>query len=979
MRLSSESLSTYGVTLPGIRSLGLPATQARHRNPHIHARLFVDCALQAPTALENHAWHLHQRAKTSSGLCPPAAIGATHLMYLSPEDASRRSRLGHSCSRGARQCCFRESYLHVQSLCAGCPRDLCANHMLLHHHILHLCLGVAPRPITTLSPAGSFTRAVVLLSIRGSGAHSLHTCTSNPGPEDASRTMRTLIQQWLHDHALDSLARSGTANTHPCTPVVKASCMDHDPHECKFHTCALQAVALDADHLSASDQGGTLHCHPHPALIVEKVHVWTTFHPSWHDPQRATMHTAHVVTPSLSQVSREVASTLPEKALRNTHAGQWLYLTLAGAVMYLPARPEGATEPDLPYWNLLREGSHQLDMSEPIPLRRSVQQPILQVERNNAILPTCLGPTVHAAMYTSTITCRELGCTQLHMFLHRSCSNTSGNRLARLVISGACTRTVMHPIIHHIMTNHSGHPPRAIPDCNSSHLPGALTMTKRTSSRQKSQKQRAREARRPSRHERLGLPKPPPRHTTHRPPAATPQPPPPTLLGRVTHPTRQPPPPPPPPNRAPRDGTTKPHLHTAAAHDRRPRTPPPARREQCERTHSVGARHRPPLTSPTPTEHMPNIVNITTVPLRSAQPLAAVDDSTTEYSSDTSDDSSNHTTLTPLPCEVSRPCPAGLPTMPASVHPLMYPPKYSGTHQLDQPCTRSLCLNRDHCICTAPVREGLFSTLLCIQIWHLYGRTTAFFGCFLSSFEWRVWPHRPVGQWSVTRVIPGTYRRRWRRLKNAPGCHRRTHAFKGLACLGCSIHVLSHFSPKHSWNLLGLLLYFLTVVLMRQWFVAQRLRPWPLLFPSPPRREPTLSSRSLQGLPLPQICPWQPRHDQPIAHVCTPPRYHPPGLSLYAPSPSATQIYPAALLHIRRNLHWTGRPGPKSGDGPDRYEPVRASTHPGPWREGCVDVPLDAEVQPTSSFALPRTTGEGQGLASANTITPLHMYTLLFD
>ena len=350
MRLSSESLSTYDVTLPGIRSLGTPATQARYRNPHIHARLFVDCALQATAALENRAWNLHQRAKTSSGLCPPAAIGANHILYLSPEGASRRSRLSHSCNSGARQCCFRASYLHVQSLCAGCPRDSCANHML-HHHILHLCLGVASRPMTTFSPAGSFARAVVLPSIRSSGAHSQHTCTSNPSPEDASRTMRTSIQQWLHGHALDSLARSGTASTHPYTPVVKARCTDHGPHECKFHACALQAVAIDEDHFSDSDQGGTLHCHPHLALTVENVHIWAAFHPSWHDPQRAKLSTARVGTPFLSQVSREVASALQGKALRNTHAGPWLYLTLDGEVMYLPARPEGASDLDLPYWH----------------------------------------------------------------------------------------------------------------------------------------------------------------------------------------------------------------------------------------------------------------------------------------------------------------------------------------------------------------------------------------------------------------------------------------------------------------------------------------------------------------------------------------------------------------------------------------------------------------------------------------------------
>ena len=162
-------------------------------------------------------------------------------------------------------------------------------------------------------------------------------------------------------------------------------------------------------------------------------------------------------------------------------------------------------------------------------------------------------------------------------------------------------------------------------------------------------------------------------------------------------------------------------------------------------------------------------------------------------------------------------------------------------------------------------------------------------------------------------VRPGTYRRRWRRLKNEPGCHRRSHAFKGLACFGCSMRILSHFSPQHSWNLLGLLLYFLTVVLMRQWFAAQRLRPWHLPFPSPLPRAPTLSSKRPQGLPLPRICPWQTRLNQSIAYVCIPPRYRPPGLSLYAPSPSATQTYPAALLHIRPNLHWTGRPGPKSG------------------------------------------------------------------
>ena len=439
-------------------------------------------------------------------------------------------------------------------------------------------------------------------------------------------------------------------------------------------------------------------------------------------------------------------------------------------------------------------------------------------------------------------------------------------------------------------------------------------MTKWASSRQKSQKQRAKEARRPSRHERLGLPKPPPRHTAHLSQTPTSPPPPPPLLCRGTCPARQPPPPPPPPNRDPRADTTKTHHHATTANDRKldrkPRTPPPARRE---RTPSARTQHRPPPTSPTTTDQKPDIVTITTVPFRSDQPLAAVDDTATEYSLDSSDDSSDHATLTPLPREVSRPCPARLPTMPVSVHRLMYPPTHPGTHQLDQPCTQSLCLNHDHCIRRALAVEGLLLALLCVQIWHLYCRTTAFFGCFLSSFAWLVWPRRPVGQWSVTRVIPGTYRRRWRRLKNEPGCHRMSHAFRGLAFFGCSMRILSHFSPHHSWNLLGLLLYFLTIASMRQWFAAQRVRPWHLLFPSPLPGAPTPSGQHPQGLPLPRIYAWQTRLNQSIAYLCIPPRYRPPGLSLYAPSLSATQTYPAALLHIHRNLHWTGRPGPKSG------------------------------------------------------------------
>ena len=851
MCFSSESLAAYAVVLPGISNSGPPDIQAKHRSPHIHTRLFVDCALQAMTALENHAWHLRQRASTSSGLCPPIATGTTHEMRPSPEDASRRLGLSHSYSGDERPCCCcQEGSLHAESLFAGCTRDLLENHMLLPH-VSHLCLGVAPRPIITiLSPARTFTRAATLLNIQGSGAHSQHTCTLDPGLEDASRTMLAMIQQWLHAYASDSLVWTGTANNHPCTPILKTNCTTPDPPEFKSHTSALQAVADEEGPFSTSD-----------------------------------------------------------------HAVQLLYLTLEGVVMCLPTRPEGATALDLPYWNLVCEGSHQMEMREPTPLRRTVQPPKSSAERNNAIMLTSLGSAVHTDMYASISTCCELSCMQLYMFLQRSCSHTFGNKLACLVFARECTHTLMHPIIHHVLTHHSDHPPRAIPACSLSHLSGPLTMTKWTPSRQKSQKQRAREARRPSRHERLGLPKPPPRHTMHHPPAAALQPTPPPLLSRIAHPTRQPPPPPPPPNRASRDGTTQPHQHTTTAPHRRPRTPPPARREKHERTQNIGAQHRPPLTSPPTTEHMPENVTITTMPLRSALPLGAVDDSATEYSSDMSDDSSDLTTLTPLPREVSRPCPAGLPNMNASAHPLIYPPHCSGAHQMDQPCTRRSCLNRDHCACTVLAWEGLLLTLLCIQMWHLHGRTTAFFGCFLSSFEWRVWTHRTSGQWTVTRVIPGTYRRRWRRLKTAPGCHCSALAFTDLACLGCSIHVLSHSLPQHSWHLLGLLLCLLGIVLLRQRSAAQRLHPRHLLFPSPPRCEPTLpsTSTSLQGLPLLPVCPRRPRHARPIAHVCLPPNYLPPGLSLYAPGMSATQTNPTALLHIRRNLHWTGRPGPKSG------------------------------------------------------------------
>ena len=847
MRFSSESLAAYDVNLPGICNLGPPDIQAKHRCSRPHTCLFVDCAPQATTALETHAWHLHPRTNTSSGLCPLTAIGVPHEMRLSPEDASRRLRLSHSYSGDEWPCCCQEGSLHVESLCTGCTCDLCGNHVLLPH-VSHLCLGVAPRPIITiLSPARPFPRAAALLRIQGSGAHSQHNCALDPGLEDASRTMRASIQQWLHAYASDSLIRPGTANNHPCTPILKANCTTPDPPEFKPHTSALPAVAVEENHFSTSD-----------------------------------------------------------------HAGQLLFLTLEGVVMYLPTRPEGTTALDLPYWNLLCEGSHQRDMREPTPLRGTVQPPKSSAERNNAIMLTYLGSAVHAVMYASITTCRELSCTQLYMFLHRSCSHTFGNKLACLVLSGKCMHTVMHPIIHHVLTHPSDHPSRAIPACGLRHLPGPLTMTKWTLSRHKSQKQRAKEARRPSRHERLGLPKPPPRHTTQHPPAATLQPPPPPFLGRIAHPTRQPPPPPPPPTRAPRDSTTQPPSHTTTAPYRRPRTPPPARRERHERTPNVEEQHRPPLTSPTPTAHMPDHANITTKPIRSALPLTTVDDSTTEYSSDTSDESSDPTTLTPLPREVSRPCPAGLPNMHAFAYPLMYPPHYSGAHQMDQPCTRRLCLSRGHCACPALAWAGLILTMLCIQIWHLHGRTTAFFGCFLSSFEWRFWTHRTRGQWTVTRVIPGTYRRRWRRLKTAPGCHCSAHAFTALVCLGCSIHVLSYTPTQHSWKLLSLLL---SVVSLRQRSVDRQLHPWHRLFPSPPRREPTLSSTStsLQGLPLPPACPGQPRHARPIAHVCPPPSYLPPGISLYAPGMSATQTHPTALLHIRRHLHGTGRPGPKSG------------------------------------------------------------------
>ena len=213
---------------------------------------------------------------------------------------------------------------------------------------------------------------------------------------------------------------------------------------------------------------GTLHCRPHlqatpfrcpqpavnriclsptcavQALAVGNDHPWAAGYPSWPDPRRAKLSAARLGTPYYRQVSREAAS-----------------------------------------------GMHQ---------------PMLHVERNNETLLACLGPVVHAAVYASIMVCRELGCRQLHMFLHRSCSSTSRNRPVRLSFSGALTRAILRPIVRHIVCR----------------LPPALAMTKWTSSRHKSQKQRVKEARRPSRHERLGLPKPPPRHTAHLSPTPAP-------------------------------------------------------------------------------------------------------------------------------------------------------------------------------------------------------------------------------------------------------------------------------------------------------------------------------------------------------------------------------------------------------------------------------------------------------------------------
>ena len=111
------------VVLPGVSNFDPPDIKAEHRNPHIHSSLFVNCALQVMTALGNHAWHLHQRANTSSGLCPPIATGTTHEMRPSPEDASRRLGLSHSYSGDERPCCCQEGSLHAESLFAGCtPR-----------------------------------------------------------------------------------------------------------------------------------------------------------------------------------------------------------------------------------------------------------------------------------------------------------------------------------------------------------------------------------------------------------------------------------------------------------------------------------------------------------------------------------------------------------------------------------------------------------------------------------------------------------------------------------------------------------------------------------------------------------------------------------------------------------------------------------------------------------------------------------------
>ena len=717
VQLCLRWLSKHVVTLPGIYIVEIPATKAGHRED-LRPYLVVACALQAPTDLENHAWSLHQPATTNSGWSLTAHIGANHTV--------------------------------------------------------HLHLEVASRPVAILLPAGSFKHAVVLLGIARSGTsyqrEPSYTCGLSPNLEamaiDENHAHRAQAQ---HQHnscipanldptpwpsLLDGPGRIAKLRPSPQRIIAsvtlvqpQASCPDiiyvagcqtpvfwHFPPrhsqpqnggvakplisaylECIGGIGLLcHRYVLSWDRWPPVTSVGTLHCRPHlqatpfrspqpavnriclsptcavQALAVGNDHPWAAGYPSWPDPRRAKLSAARIGTPYYRQVPREAASAM--------------------------------------------------------------HQPMLHVERNNETLLACLEPVVHAAVYASIMVCRELGCRQLHMFLHRSCSSTSRNRPVRLSFSGALTRAILCPIVRHIVCR----------------LPLALAMTKWTSSRHKSQKQRVKEARRPSRHERLGIPKPPPRHTAHLSPTPTPHPIPPPLLFPGTCRTRQPPPPPPPPNRDLGADTAKTRHHTTTTRDRRPRTPPPARRG---RAPSARTQHQPPpAPTTTTTARRPDAVAITTTPLRSAQPLADVDDTATEYSSDSSDDSSDHATLTPLPREASRPCPARPPTKPASLHRLMHPPTHPGAHRMDQPCTQSLRINHGHYPRKALAVKRLLFTLLCVLIWHLYCRTTAFFGCFLSSFAWHVWPCRPVGQWSVTRVIPGAYRRRWRRLKSGLGC-----------------------------------------------------------------------------------------------------------------------------------------------------------------------------------------------------------------
>ena len=194
--LTSVRVSARIIIVPGVQDSGLFATQVWHPDPHIHACSFIKCILQTPTANKHHAWNLNQQAITMGNLYLAAHRGVTRVRHL--EGASRHTvqlflrwlsehiTLPDLCNfvtpvtkAGYRDhdlhtCWFVASSLQVPTVLenhawslrqpATTRSSLCLTANTGAHHILHLRLEVASRPLAVLFPARLFQRTVVSLS-----------------------------------------------------------------------------------------------------------------------------------------------------------------------------------------------------------------------------------------------------------------------------------------------------------------------------------------------------------------------------------------------------------------------------------------------------------------------------------------------------------------------------------------------------------------------------------------------------------------------------------------------------------------------------------------------------------------------------------------------------------------------------------------------------------------------------------------------